>query len=140
MAMTAGAWLSAQRCIHFGMSLCRSRKTTSASGQAARTSAAYSLVTFFGVLTSTGKARGPASSGGAWVLEPGAAQPAHPVRLRSPVAEECRVAVSPLVGLPRGGGNGQPCFSGAGLAIDGAAPTGIESAAHSVDAVLLRQR
>ena len=52
----SGRVLSAHRCIQPGISLCLLMKTTSASGQAARTSAAYSLVTFLGVLTSTGSA------------------------------------------------------------------------------------
>src|SRR6266852_2912501 len=62
--ITAGARLSAHCCMKRGIALWRSMKITSASGHAARISAAYSFVTFFGVLTSTGSARGPASSGG----------------------------------------------------------------------------
>src|SRR5258708_14299652 len=75
---------------------------------------------------------------GARVLEPGATQATHPGGLYASIAEERCIAMSPVIGLTRGGGDGQARLTGSRLALDGRALSGVAGAAPGVDAGLLR--
>src|SRR6266566_819049 len=87
--------------------------STSACGHAARISLAHSLVTFLGVVTSTGSAQGPSNSGAmilsvrlcryaspcGWIGKPGASEMFDPPWLRLLLKLGC-VALAPAIGEP----------------------------------------